>query len=74
MEQEEIAKILSEQLGVPASKITPESRIVDDLGADSLDVVELLMQLEDSTGKTIPDDKVADIKTVGDLIKALETL
>lgn len=71
---EEIAKILSEQLGVPASKITLESRIVDDLGADSLDVVELLMQLEDSTGKSIPDDKVADIKTVGDLVKTLETL
>lgn len=71
---EEIAKILSEQLGVPASKITPESKIVDDLGADSLDVVELLMQLEDSTGKTIPDDKVGDIKTVGDLIETLESL
>ncbi len=71
---EEIAKILSEQLGVPASKITLESKIVDDLGADSLDVVELLMQLEDSTGKTIPDEKVADIKTVGDLVKTLESL
>lgn len=71
---EEIAKILSEQLGVAQSKITLDSKIVDDLGADSLDVVELLMQLEDSTGKTIPDDKVAQIKTVGDLVKMLETL
>ena len=71
---EEIVKILSEQLGVAASKITLESKIVDDLGADSLDVVELLMQLEDSTGKTIPDDKVSEIKTVGDLVKVLETL
>ncbi len=71
---EEIAKILSEQLGVAQSKITLDSKIVDDLGADSLDVVELLMQLEDSTGKTIPDDKVAEIKTVGDLVKILETL
>ncbi len=71
---EEIAKILSEQLGVASSKITLDSRIVDDLGADSLDVVELLMQLEDTTGKTIPDDKVAEIKTVGDLVKILETL
>ena len=71
---EEIAKILSEQLGVPASKVTLDSKIVDDLGADSLDIVELLMQLEDSTGKTIPDDKVTEIKTVGDLVKILETL
>lgn len=71
---EEIAKILSEQLGVPVSKITLDSKIVEDLGADSLDVVELLMQLEDSTGKTIPDDKVTEIKTVGDLVKTLESL
>lgn len=71
---EEIAKILSEQLGVAQSKITLESRIVDDLGADSLDVVELLMQLEDSTGKNIPDEKVAEIKTVGDLVNILAQL
>lgn len=71
---EEIVKILSEQLGVAASKITLDSKIVDDLGADSLDIVELLMQLEDSTGKTIPDEKVAEIKTVGDLVKVLEAL
>ena len=71
---DEIAKILSEQLGIPQSKVTLESRIVEDLGADSLDVVELLMQLEDNTGKTIPDDKGASIKTLGDLIKTLETL
>ena len=71
---EEIVKMLSEQLGVAPSKITMGSKIVDDLGADSLDVVELLMQLEDSTGKTIPDDKVAEIKTVGDLVSVLEKL
>lgn len=71
---DEIAKILSEQLGIPQSKVTLESRIVEDLGADSLDVVELLMQLEDTTGKTIPDDKVATIKTVGDLVETLKSL
>jgi len=71
---EQIAEILSEQLGVAKSKITLDSAIVDDLGADSLDVVELLMQLEDSTGKTIPDDKVVQIKTVVDLVNMLETL
>jgi acyl carrier protein len=71
---EEIAKILSEQLGIPQSKITLESNIIEDLNADSLDVVELLMTLEDNTGKTIPDDKVSEIKTVGDLVEILKTL
>lgn len=71
---EEIAKSLAEQLGIPQSKITLESDIVNDLGADSLDVVELLMTLEDTTGKTIPDDKVSEIKTVGDLVNVLNEL
>lgn len=71
---EQIAEMLSEQLGVSKDKITLESDIVKDLGADSLDVVELLMALEENTGKTIPEDKVADIKTVGDLVEILNTL
>lgn len=71
---EEIAKILADQLGIPQSEIKSESEIVKDLGADSLDVVELLMTLEDNTGKTIPEDKVADLKTVGDVVNLLETL
>ena len=71
---EEIAKTLAEQLGISQSEIKPESEIVKDLGADSLDVVELLMTLEDNTGKTIPEDKVGDLKTVGDVVKLLETL
>ncbi|MDE5942726.1 MAG: acyl carrier protein [Clostridia bacterium] len=71
---DEVAKILSEQLNVAKSKITMESDIVKDLGADSLDVVELLMTLEDNTGKAIPEDKVTDVKTVGDVVKLLESL
>ena len=71
---EEVAKILSSQLNIPQDKITMESDIVKDLGADSLDVVELLMTLEDNTGKTIPEDKVTDVKTVGDVVKLLESL
>ena len=71
---EEIKKILAEQLGISESKITMDSEIVNDLGADSLDVVELLMTLEDNTGKTIPEDKVTDLKTVGDVVNVLETL
>ena len=71
---DKVAKMLAEQLGIPQSKITAESRIVDDLGADSLDVVELLMQLEDETGKTIPDEEVTKIKTVGEIVEVLEKL
>ena len=71
---EQVAKILAEQLGIPQSKITADSDIVKDLGADSLDVVELLMTLEDNTGKTIPEDKVTNLKTVGDVVTMLESL
>ena len=57
-----------------SATITADTDIIKDLGADSLDVVELLMALEEKTGKTIPEDKVAEIKTVGDIAKVLETL
>lgn len=71
---EEVAKILAEQLGISIDKIKSESEIIKDLGADSLDVVELLMTLEENTGKTIPEDKVTDLKTVGDVVSMLESL
>ena len=71
---EEVAKILSEQLNIPQEKITMESDIVKDLGADSLDVVELLMTLEDNTGKTIPEDRVTEVKTVEDVVNLIKSL
>ena len=71
---EKVAKLLAEQLNKNVAEITENSEIVKDLGADSLDVVELLMTLEDETGKTIPEDQVADLKTVGDVVKMLESL
>lgn len=71
---EEVVKALAEQLSIPQEKIKPESDIVKDLGADSLDVVELLMTLEDSTGKSIPEDKVTDLKTVEDVVNLLQSL
>lgn len=71
---EEIAKILSEQLNISKESIKLESDIVKDLGADSLDVVELLMTLEENTGKTFPEEKVTDVKTVGDVVNILESL
>ena len=71
---EEVVKTLSEQLNIPQEKITMESDIVKDLGADSLDVVELLMTLEDNTGKSIPEDTVTSIKTVADIVNVLQSL
>ncbi len=71
---EEVANILSAQLNIPKDTIKLESDIVKDLGADSLDVVELLMTLEENTGKSIPEEKVTEVKTVGDVVKILETV
>lgn len=71
---ENIRKMLSDQLGVAADSIQPGSDIVKDLGADSLDVVELLMALEDEYGVTIPEDEVAEIKTVQDIMDVLEKI
>ena len=71
---EQVAKILANQLGISKDKVTLESEIIKDLGADSLDVFELLMALQDETGKPIPDDKITTLKTVGDVVNVLETL
>ena len=71
---EEIAEILAEQLGISKDKIKLESDIVKDLGAYSLDVVELLMTLEDNTGKTIPEDRVTEVKTVEDVVNLIKSL
>lgn len=71
---DEVAGLLAEQLGIPVEKIAEDSDIVKDLGADSLDVVELMMTLEDNTGKTIPEDKIAGVKTVGDVVKLIQSL
>ena len=69
---EKIAKVLADQLGIDKSKITLESKIVEDLGADSLDVVELLMSLEEEYGITVSDDEAGAIRTVGDIVALLE--
>lgn len=71
---EKIVDMLSQQLNVAADKIKPESRIAEDLGADSLDRVELLMSLEDEYGITIPEEDVDNISTVSDVMKELEKL
>lgn len=68
-----VIEIISQQLSIDASSISAQSSIVGDLGADSLDIVELIMALEDEIGTEIPDDKVVNFKTVGDVVKFLES-
>ena len=71
---EKIQAMLAEALNLPIEKVTPDAKIVDDLGADSLDVVELLSQLEDEYGITIPDDEVENLITVADVAAEVEKL
>lgn len=69
---EKVKAILSEQFDVEEEKITAETNIADDLGADSLDVVDLLMSIEDEFEIEIPDNEVENLKTVGELVKYIE--
>ena len=67
-----VIEIVSKQLGVAKEKITRQSSFVNDLGADSLDTVELVMEIEDAFDLSIPDDAAEKIQTVGDAIKFVE--
>ncbi|MHC4875744.1 MAG: acyl carrier protein [Planctomycetota bacterium] len=70
--EEKVIGIVSEQLGVPKEEVNRSASFVDDLKADSLDVVELVMEFEDEFGITIPDDDYEKIKTVGDAVDYIE--
>jgi len=65
---EEVKKVVVEQLGVSEAEVKREASYVDDLGADSLDTVELVMALEEAFGMEIPDEDAEKIKTIGDTI------
>ncbi len=69
---ETVKKIIVENLNANESEITMDTLLVDDLGADSLDAVELIMALEDEYGLEIEDDAAQNIKSVGDLVKYIE--
>lgn len=69
---EKVQEILSEQLDVPAESITVDTNLVDDLGADSLDVVELIMSVEDEFGISISDEDAANLPTVGKIVEYIE--
>ena len=71
--EEQVKKIVIDHLGIDASKVTPESKFIDDLGADSLDTVELVMAFEEKFGIEIPDDAAETIQTVKDAIDFIES-
>ncbi len=70
---DKVKKLLADQLNIDASKITESSKVIDDLGADSLDVVEMLMTLEDEFNVTVTDDESVNLKTVGDIVKLIDS-
>ena len=69
---ERIKDIIVEQLGVNAEQINPGAKFIEDLGADSLDIVELIMALEEEFGTEIPDEEAEKLQTVGDGAKYIE--
>ena len=70
--QEQVVKIIVDKLGVKESEVTPEATFTGDLGADSLDTVELIMEFEKAFDLQIPDEAAEKIQTVGDVIALLE--
>ena len=70
--KERVTAIIVDKLGVSASEVKPEATFAQDLGADSLDTVELIMEFEKEFGITIPDDKAEKISTVADAIAYIE--
>lgn len=69
---EKVCEILAEKFDADASEMTMDTNIKDDLKADSLDVVELMMDLEESLGVTIPDEDAAKMSTIGDIVSYIE--
>ena len=70
--QDKIKQIIAEQLGVKKEEVTDNAKFVDDLGADSLDTVELVMALEEEFGVEIPDEDAEKLSTVGDALRYIE--
>jgi acyl carrier protein len=71
--KDKVIEIVCDQLGVSKDKVTPETSFVNDLGADSLDTVELVMEFEEEFDINIPDEDAEKIQTVGDAIKYVES-
>lgn len=71
MDFEKIKEMLAKQMGVPADSITMDTRLVEDLKADSLDVVELIMDLEQEYGIQVPEEDLPSVHTVGDILNVI---
>jgi acyl carrier protein len=67
-----VREIIVEQLGVTPEQVTPNTKFIEDLGADSLDTVELVMAFEEEFGVEVPDEEAEKLQTVGDVIKYIE--
>ena len=72
--EQRVKDIIVEQLGVGADQVTPDAKFIEDLGADSLDTVELVMALEEEFGHEIPDEEAEKLQSVGDVIKYIEEI
>lgn len=72
MSYEKVKQLICDQLGKSPEKVTMDTKIVEDLGADSLDVVELLMSLEDEFGLSLPDEVAMQMKTVSDIVTYID--
>lgn len=70
--EDKVKEIITKQLGIKAEQITKETSFINDLGADSLDTVELIMEFEDAFDMNIPDEDAEKMRTVGDAIKYIE--
>jgi acyl carrier protein len=70
--EQRVKKIIVDQLGVKEDQVTPEAKFIEDLGADSLDTVELVMALEEEFGQEIPDEEAEKLQSVGDVTKYVE--
>lgn len=71
---DKIKEMIINELNIPADRITMEARLAEDLGADSIDAVELIMKIEDEFSLEVSDDDAQNLKTVGDLVKFLESV
>ena len=70
--EDRVKEIIVEQLGVNQEQVKPEAKFIEDLGADSLDTVELVMALEEEFGIEVPDDQAEKLQSVGDVLKYVE--
>ena len=71
---EKVKKMLAEQLNIDENKITMDSEIIADLKADSLDMFQMLMSLEEEFGITVPDEKAGELKKVSDIVASIDSL